>query len=156
MIKKISLITLMLLIIPGCGFKIVNQSKLINYSISKIETSGDKKINYNIRNKILNIINEDKNKSYVLKLKTEKNKSVKEKNIGNQITKYKLEIIVNVTIETPDLKKIDNFTVKMIGDYESVKQYSQTLNNEKRLIKLLSDNLADKILEQLSLKLDDL
>lgn len=156
MIKKISLITLMLLIIPGCGFKIVNQSKLINYSISKIETSGDKKINYNIRNKILNIINEDKDKSYVLKLKTEKNKSVKEKNIGNQITKYKLEIIVNVTIETPDLKKIDNFTVKMIGDYESVKQYSQTLNNEKRLIKLLSDNLADKILEQLSLKLDDL
>jgi outer membrane lipopolysaccharide assembly protein LptE/RlpB len=156
MIKKISLITLMLLIIPGCGFKIVNQSKLINYSISKIETSGDKKINYNIRNKILNIINEDKDKSYVLKLKTEKNKSVKEKNIGNEITKYKLEIIVNVTIETPDLKKIDNFTVKMIGDYESVKQYSQTLNNEKRLIKLLSDNLADKILEQLSLKLDDL
>ena len=146
----------MLLIIPGCGFKIVNQSKLINYSISKIETSGDKKINYNIRNKILNIINEDKNKSYVLKLKTEKNKSVKEKNIGNEITKYKLEIIVNVTIETPDLKKIDNFTVKIIGDYESVKQYSQTLNNEKRLIKLLSDNLADKILEQLSLKLDDL
>jgi hypothetical protein len=146
----------MLLIIPGCGFKIVNQSKLINYSISKIETSGDKKINYNIRNKILNIINEDKDKSYVLKLKTEKNKSVKEKNIGNEITKYKLEIIVNVTIETPDLKKIDNFTVKMIGDYESVKQYSQTLNNEKRLIKLLSDNLADKILEQLSLKLDDL
>ena len=65
-------------------------------------------------------------------------------------------IIVNVAIETPDLKKIDNFTVKMIGDYESVKQYSQTLNNEKRLIKLLSDNLADKILEQLSLKLDDL
>ena len=156
MIKKISLITLMLLIIPGCGFKIVNQSKLINYSISKIETSGDKKINYNIRNKILNIINEDKDKSYVLKLKTEKNKSVKEKNIGNEITKYKLEIIVNVAIETPDLKKIDNFTVKMIGDYESVKQYSQTLNNEKRLIKLLSDNLADKILEQLSLKLDDL
>ena len=156
MIKKISLVTLMLLIIPGCGFKIVNQSKLINYSISKIETSGDKKINYNIRNKILNIINEDKDKSYVLKLKTEKNKSVKEKNIGNEITKYKLEIIVNVTIETPDLKKIDNFTVKMIGDYESVKQYSQTLNNEKRLIKLLSDNLADKILEQLSLKLDDL
>tara|TARA_X000001036_G_C20534015_1_gene747424 strand:- start:526 stop:996 length:471 start_codon:yes stop_codon:yes gene_type:complete len=156
MIKKISLVTLMLLIIPGCGFKIVNQSKLINYSISKIETSGDKKINYNIRNKILNIINEDKNKSYVLKLKTEKNKSVKEKNIGNEITKYKLEIIVNVVIETPDLKKIDNFTVKMIGDYESVKQYSQTLNNEKRLIKLLSDNLADKILEQLSLKLDDL
>ena len=156
MIKKISLVTLMLLIIPGCGFKIVNQSKLINYSISKIETSGDKKINYNIRNKILNIINEDKDKSYVLKLKTEKNKSVKEKNIGNEITKYKLEIIVNVAIETPDLKKIDNFTVKMIGDYESVKQYSQTLNNEKRLIKLLSDNLADKILEQLSLKLDDL
>ena len=156
MIKKISLVTLMLLIIPGCGFKIVSQSKLINYSISKIETSGDNKINYNIRNKILNIINEDKDKSYVLKLKTEKNKSVKEKNIGNEITKYKLEIIVNVTIETPDLKKIDNFTVKMIGDYESVKQYSQTLNNEKRLIKLLSDNLADKILEQLSLKLDDL
>ena len=156
MIKKISLITLMLLIIPGCGFKIVNQFKLINYSISKIETSGDKKINYNIRNKLLYIINEDKDKSYVLKLKTEKNKSVKEKNIGNEITKYKLEIIVNVTIENLDLKKIDNFTVKMIGDYQSVKQYSQTLNNEKRLIKLLSDNLADKILEQLSLKLDDL
>ena len=33
-----------LILAYGCGFKIVNQSELINFYISQIEATGDKKL----------------------------------------------------------------------------------------------------------------
>ena len=36
-------------LITGCGFKVVNQSELINFNIENISTSGDKRINYKLK-----------------------------------------------------------------------------------------------------------
>ena len=36
----------------GCGFKVVNQSGLINFKIENILTSGDNRISYIIKNKL--------------------------------------------------------------------------------------------------------
>ena len=64
-------------------------------------------------------------------------------------------IIANATIE----KKIDNikysFTVSSIGDYSVASQNSTTRNNEKRLIKILSNNLSEKIIREINLNLND-
>jgi len=64
-------------------------------------------------------------------------------------------IIANTTIE----KKIDNikysFTVSSIGDYNAASQNSTTRNNEKRLIKILSNNLSKKIIREINLNLND-
>ena len=45
--------TIIFIIISGCGFKIVNVSELNNFSIINISSSGDKRINYIIKNNIL-------------------------------------------------------------------------------------------------------
>ena len=87
---------ILLLFIYSCGFKIADQSSFKNYEIKQIQLSGDKQINFKIKNKILSNIKKGNKKLITLKLNSKKKKSIKEKNIKNEITKYELVI----TIET--------------------------------------------------------
>lgn len=142
--------------ITGCGFKVINNNQLKEFSIADITTTGDKKINFNIRNKLLFNSKDNARKLIKIKLNTTKNKSIKEKNIKNEITKY--EIVINVKVEFNVVMKNDfkNITVSKSGDYSVAEQYSQTLNNEKNLIEYLSEDIAEEILGELALKLNDI
>ena len=153
--KNILRILLVMFLTTGCGFKIVNQTKLINYSITKIETTGDKRINYNLKNSILTSFKNDKEKKIVLNIETKKNKNIKEKNIKNEITKYHINIISKIKIKNENLN-IKSFQVTKSGDYNVSTQYSETLNNEKKLIRLLSNNLAEDIVEEILFRLNDI
>jgi outer membrane lipopolysaccharide assembly protein LptE/RlpB len=153
--KIIFQILIILLITTGCGFKVYNQSDLIKFSIEEIRTTGDKRINYNLKNKINSLLNNDYKKKIILIIETKKNKTVKEKNIKNEITKYQILINVNIKIESTDFN-IEPFIVQEKGDYNISSQHSQSINVEKKLIRQLSNNLGDKILEELLFRLDDI
>jgi len=84
-----------------------------------------------------------------------KSKSIKEKNIKNEIVKYQISINVGVKIYTMTNKNIKNFNVNQNGDYNVANQHSQTIDNEKKLIELLSESLADNILEELIFRFYD-
>jgi len=135
---------------------VINNNQLKEFSIADITTTGDKKINFNIRNKLLFNSKDNARKLIKIKLNTTKNKSIKEKNIKNEITKY--EIVINVKVEFNVVMKNDfkNITVSKSGDYSVAEQYSQTLNNEKNLIEYLSEDIAEEILGELALKLNDI
>ena len=83
-------------------------------------------------------------------------KNIKEKNIKNEITKYQLIITVNIKLNSNKITNIKEFTLNEIGTYNVENQHTQTLSNEKKLIMLLSNNLAEKILEEKLLRLNDL
>ena len=76
--KKICYSLLVLFLLNACGFKIVNRSAIPNYYISKIETKGDKKINYMIKNNFSGIFNDQNDKPLDLAIET-KNKNDKRK-----------------------------------------------------------------------------
>ena len=44
---------ILIILVSGCGFKIVNLSETNDFSIIDVNTNGDKKINYIIKNSIL-------------------------------------------------------------------------------------------------------
>ena len=48
--KRLSLIYILLF--SSCGFKVVNKTNLLEYSIAEISTSGDKKVNFKLKNLI--------------------------------------------------------------------------------------------------------
>ena len=51
MIKKHTALTILFLfLINGCGFKVVNKNASNNFNIVEIETTGDNKINFNLKN----------------------------------------------------------------------------------------------------------
>jgi len=147
--KKLFITILIMLTTFSCGFKVVNQSNLIDFSISEIKTTGDKRINYKLKNKLFFMLADNGKRLITLNLDTQKNKNVKERNIKNEITKYQIIITVNIKLEDDVSKNMKPFTITENGDYIVATQHSQTLNNEKRLIELLSDRLAEKILEEL-------
>ena len=103
------------------------------------------------------VFNSKKNNSTLisLSLNTKKIKSIKEKNIKNEITKHKLEIVTQVEVKNITTKKINNFKVNEIGEFNVADQYSQTLNNEKKVLNLLSDKIADRILDEINFRPDD-
>jgi|TARA_B100000902_G_C26668619_1_gene601943 outer membrane lipopolysaccharide assembly protein LptE/RlpB len=154
--KRILISILLTLFTASCGFKVLDTSSNNSFSIKDIKTIGEKRINFKIKNKLLLNTSKTQEKIIVVNLNTIKKKSIKEKNIKNEITKYQLVITVNVSYIQTNGGKSDNFVVTKSGDYSASNQYSQILNNEKTLIETLTDGLAEDILNQLVASLNDL
>lgn len=148
------LFLILLISYSACGFKVTNKSNLSSYTILELTHEGEKKINYNLRNKILFASSAKDQNEISLHLNTTKEKIIKEKNIKNEVTKYQITIFTKVKIKFIGDKKAKEFVVSETGDYNVHEQYSQTLNKEKKLINILTEKLANNILEELSLILD--
>ena len=153
--KKKLLLILTFFIISACGFKIANYSKINNFKISKIETTGDNKINYKLKNKIQQMSNANSDKNINLTIITQNNKSIKEKNIKNEITKYRLEFIAKINFKILEINEQNSFDISVIGDYLVSDKYSQTLKNERDLIDNLTDQLSSLIARKLAQSLND-
>tara|TARA_B100000780_G_C21060467_1_gene426199 strand:- start:207 stop:677 length:471 start_codon:yes stop_codon:yes gene_type:complete len=155
--KKTAIFSIVfLLFLNGCGFKVINQNKLRNFDIAEITTQGDNRINYYIKNMLFFNSESSQKKLIKINLNTNKKKNVKEKNIKNEITKYQINISVNVTYYILGKSNSTNFTISENGDYRIGKMHSQTINNEKKLVKLLTDNISEKIVNELITRLNDI
>ena len=146
----------LVLFLSSCGFKVVNQAETIDFSIAEITTSGDKRVGFQIKNKL--VLNKNSNliKKINISLKANKNKIIKEKNIKNEITKYQIFIDVKVSIiEVNSLKKLE-FTKSENGVYDVDTQFSNTIDNEKKLVEVLSASIAEDILDEIILLMNDL
>ena len=157
MIKKHTALTILFLfLINGCGFKVVNKNASNNFNIVEIETTGDNKINFNLKNRLLYSSKKDLGNPISVKINTEKSKRIKEKNIKNQITKYEIEININVSLIEVKKQKKHEFNILKTSAYNVAEQYSQTLNNEKKLVELMTEEMVDDILEEINNNLNDL
>ena len=153
---RVIIYSIIFLIVSGCGFKIINQSESQRYKISDVELKGEKRINYFIKNRLLKkSSNGNLNNEIALFVTTKKNKIIKEKNIKNEITKYEITITSNIVAKLAKNNTYE-FTVSDNGDYSVSEQNSTTINNEKKLIKVLSQNIADKIITELDFTINDL
>ena len=152
--KKSILIIIFLILLSSCGFKVVNQAELSNFNILEISTNGDNKINYIIKNDLLQNSKDNALKSINLNLNTSKTRSIKEKNINNVITKYELKI--DVTVKFSILENDENYKFKKskVADYNATSKYSVTIKNEKKLIDILSADLAEEIFEELLIRIN--
>ena len=154
--KILSYLILLTIFIYGCGFKVIKQSNFDNFYISKIETTGDRKTSFNIKNK-LNFLEKNKEKKgIILNINTIKNKTVKEKNSKNETTKYLISISSTIKIEDSS-KTLKVFNLKEEIDYNVGSQHSQTISNENKAEKTVADALVKKIIKEISLvKFNDL
>jgi hypothetical protein len=142
-----------LFLLSSCGFKVVTNTN--NYKFDDIYISGDKRINYTLKNKLISSSNPESINVIKLNIFTNKEKIIKEKNISNKVTKY--EIKINAKIDYSFIKNgtEDNLTIVKTGFYDVGTRYSETLNNEKKLTNLLVDSLTKEIIKNLNIKLND-
>lgn len=145
-----------LLLTSNCGFKVLDKSKQNNFSIKEIKTTGDKRINFKIKNLLLNETLKKSEKHILINLVTNKTKNIKEKSIKNEITKYAIRLDSNVVfnIEKEEIKH--KIIISVEGDYQVDDSYSTTLNNEKKLVENLVADISEKILDKIVKKINDL
>ena len=153
--KKISkfissfVLTLMLV---GCGYKVIDKSQGNSYKITEITFSGEKKINHKIKNKLLFSSSKSSENEFIIELNTKKTRSIKEKNINNEVTKYKLVIKAEIIYNLLGSTNKGSFDIQRSGDYKVSSQRIGTLNNEKKM----SENLSDQIFKQISVQLNSI
>ena len=154
--KNLKLITIAisLILITGCGFKIIDKRELLNFNIKEISTYGDKRINFELKNKLSDYNDTNSSKVIKIELDTKKTKSIKEKNISNEITKYQIKVIVNVKLIKTDNTNNLEFTIEREGDYVVADKFSQTLNNEKKLIHNIIEKISESIIGEIINKLN--
>ena len=158
--KKIILnfcLFIILLLPLNCGFKVVNKSENKNYSVKEIIASGDKRISYKIKNNLLIYSKETSRNELIVYVDAKKNKSIKEKNIKNEITKYQINININVSYDllgsSKERQKM-NFAIN--GDYNVDKFQSNTIINEGKLLDNLVQNITDEITNEIGIRMNDL
>lgn len=154
-INKILLFLMITIILSSCGYKIVNKDQVNNYSFNEINTVGDKRINYKIKNRLL--FNSSKNSvnSFSLNINTKKNKSIKNKNIKNEILSYNLQIIAEINFRLLGETINRQFKISESGSYKASSQSLVTLNNEKQLLDQLTDRIINKIKYNLNSMVND-
>jgi len=149
-ISNIIIYTFTLIFFTGCGFKVLDQTKIKNYNILEIKDSGDKRVNFFIKNELNNLLNAaNSSNDLIIDIKTEKVKSIKEKNKKNQITKYNINInsIIEIYFINRNVTKTINLNKENF--YNVNTNQSVTRNNQKNI----ENNLNDKLAQDISNKL---
>lgn len=143
------LFLIMLILFNQCGFKIIDTS-LSTLKIEKLEIEGYNKVNFLIKNNLLN-----KNRSsggtvpIILQIETNRKKEIFEKNIRNEITKYKIILDTKVKIKRSTQEKLSEFMISSNGDYRIETSSIQTAKNIINLEKKLSSEISKKIQQKL-------
>ena len=149
------LLIFLFIIISNCGYKILDNAETNNFNIKEINSFGDKRINFKIKNSLIVDSMEDRTNNLILELDTKKIKKIKEKNIKNEITKYEISLISNIKLNFLEKNQKHSFSIISTGDYLASDRYSTTLKNEKRLVEDLTNDLSSKIKNRINLVTND-
>ena len=155
-LKKNFILFIAALLIFNCGFKVLDKSQLQNLKIENLETQGDKKTSFLIKSTLQKYFTNNENgESIFLVIKTDKTKTIKEKNLKNQIKKYAISLNTNISINYLDKIKSKNFTILVNGSYDVSDNHSTTISNQNNLEKNLAKKSANLIIKELILKIND-
>ena len=143
-------------LISSCGFKVVDKTKGNNFLIKEINLTGDNKVNFEIRNNLSLQFGDKSENTLVLDVESNKNKTIKEKTRNNKISKFQIEISITGNINFIERVQERKIEFKVVGDYKVSDNFSTTLSNEKDLLNALAQEAADKILDEIRVKLNDL
>tara|TARA_B110000967_G_C18642371_1_gene439173 strand:- start:199 stop:588 length:390 start_codon:yes stop_codon:yes gene_type:complete len=106
---------------------------------------GENRIAYVIKNNILLISNKDAVKKYDINIEISKNKKIKIKDKTGKVTRYELSIRANLTIKDKATQKNINKSFSKSSGYQVSPSHTNTIANEKSVIKNLTQQLSDEL-----------
>ena len=151
MIKKI-LIPILLLFLSTCGYEAIYSQKNNanhNFSISEMVLDGENNINIRIKSKLNNYTLVEKDKKFILKIKSSVEKITLAKNISGDATKYRgvLKLGVQVVLEN---NLVNNLEIIESFDYDSIENTFDLKRYEKEIQNTLANTAIDKLIFKLT------
>ncbi len=156
MIKIQHKILILLILLTSCGFKVVDKSKQSDFFINKINTIGDRRVNFILKNELIRNSKKNSLNQINLEVTSKKIKEIREKNIKNQVTKYEINLNVEVKVKFLNRDTLFKINSSSNGNYSVADNYSGTLSNEKKLIENLVENISKDIIKKISSNINDL
>ena len=154
---KIFTYLLIFLFFTNCGFKVLDNSRFAEFTIKNVELTGNNKINFYIKSKLKNNFSSSSSqKEIYLRINSKKTKTIKEKNIKNEITKYRIQVIVDVEVNVDDFNITKRFNLSRNGDYNVTNDQSRTISNQNNLEKYLANTIAEEVSDKIILILNDI
>ena len=150
--KKFVLL-LLIILLSNCGFKVVTKDDFGDYKVKEILTTGDSRISFDLKKKLINNSSEYSQNLIRVNMNVKKTKEIKEKNIQNEITKYTIKLSASSKIEEINQDKDFSITESVSADYNVEDQFIKTRNNERKIIKSLTNNLSDQIINSIKSEL---
>jgi len=149
-------ILILLILLTSCGFKVIDKSKQSDFFIKEINTVGDRRVNFILKNELIRNSKKDSLNQINLEITSKKIKEIKEKNIKNQVTKYGINLNVELNVKVINKDKLFKISSSSNGNYSVADNYSSTLSNEKKLIENLVENISKDIIKKISSNINDL
>ena len=142
---KIYLILLLVILITGCSYKPILSKQSYDFSIEKVELNGDKEVNYIIKERLINLKNQNTKNKYYVQIETSKIKNI----ISNDSKgdPSKLEIIISSTFQISNFEKLlITRNVKMKNTYNNNSDKLKLKKYELFIINDLSQKISDSII----------
>jgi len=142
---KIYLILLLVILITGCSYKTILSKQNNDFSVEKVELIGDKEINYIIKERLINLKNQNNKNKYYVQIETSKVKNI----ISNDSKgdPSKLEIIIFSTFQISNSEKLlIEKRMKMKDTYNNISDKLKLKKYESIIIENLSQKISDSII----------
>ena len=142
---KIYLILLVVILITGCSYKPILSKQNYDFSVEKVELNGDKEVNYIIKERLINLKNQNTKNKYYVQIETSKIKNI----ISNDSKgdPSKLEIIIFSTFQISNSEKLlIKRNVKMKNIYNNNSDKLKLKQYELFIINNLSQRISDSLI----------
>lgn len=139
---KTSVVFIFLTLLWSCGYQPILNEESRNFSISKFNLEGNKRLGGLLKNNLVSIKKD--NNVLVLNIKSEKKTAVANKNHTGKILTYSVTLNFEISaIEDKNIlfskvyTKTQNFSASDV--------HTDTLNNEKKIVESLIESVANEI-----------
>ena len=142
---------LFFIFLSSCGYEAVHSKKNIsqyNFSLNKLNFTGDREINSKIKKKLNKYTLEPKNKRYALNITTTSEKITLVKNASGDATNFQIKITINIDVFINNKIKdnfifIENFKYNNNSNKFDLKRYEKEVKNN--LTEVATDKLIFKL-----------
>ena len=159
MTQNIKIFTYLLIFLFFTNFVFIGieKARFAEFTIKNVVLTGNNKINFYIKSKLKNNFSSSSSqKEIYLRINSKKTKTIKEKNIKNEITKYRIQVIVDVEVNVDDFNITKRFNLSRNGDYNVTNEQSRTISNQNNLEKYLANTIAEDVSDKIIFILNDI
>ena len=131
----------------GCGYQPILNEENQKFSISQFNLEGNKRLGGLLKNNLI-VIKKNKN-SLVLDIKSEKKTVIANKSQTGKILSYNLTLNFEINA-SKNQNIIYSKVFTKTQNYNAADVHSGTLNNEKKLVEILIESIANELLIELN------
>jgi len=141
-LNKIFIFAVSINLLLSCGYQPILNKDNQNFSISKFNLEGNKRISGLLKN---NLISTKKALNVIeLNIKSEKKTAVSNKSLSGKVLTYSITLIFEVTASDNENILFNKVYTKS-QNYSAADVHSDTLNNEKKVVESLIESIASEL-----------